>query len=86
MTDARVIAATERDCTLFTLNIDDKIYRLPVSVEALYMLCRDQDASVSQLDAYLRLKMKVQQAVERRLANGDAELPALLGPADFMAD
>ena len=84
MTVPKAPEGNSRDCTLFTLNIDDKIYRCPVSAEALYMLCRDQDASVNQVDAYLQLKMKVQRALERRLAGGQADMPALLGPADFM--
>lgn len=82
MTDTKAPANKDRCCTLFTLNIDDKIYRCPVSTEALYMLCRDQDSSVNQLDAYLQLKMRVQQAMERRLASGLTE-PALLEASDF---
>ncbi len=86
MTDVQSIAASAYNCTLFTLNINDKIYQWPVSTEALYMLCRDQDASLNQLDAYLQLKMKIQRAVERRLARGKVDEPTLLRPADFGAD
>ncbi len=71
-----------RSSTTFTLNIDDKIYRCPVSTEAVYMLCRDQDRALSQLDAYLQLKMKVQAIIEMKLEEGS--LPALLDVADFM--
>jgi hypothetical protein len=56
---ASQVHAQERDCTVFTINVADKIYRCPVSPEALYMLCRDQDAGLSQVDAYVQLKMNV---------------------------
>lgn len=71
-----------RSSTTFTLNIDDKIYRCPVSTEAIYMLCRDQDRALSQLDAYLQLKMKVQAIIEIKLEEGS--LPELLDVSDFM--
>ena len=71
-----------RDCTLFTLNIDDKIYRCPVSAEALYMLCRDQDRALSRIDAYLDLKLKVQAMVEQKL--GEGRVPELLDVGDFI--
>ncbi len=70
-----------RSSTTFTLNIDDKIYRCPVSTEAIYMLCRDQDRALSQLDAYLLLKMKVQAIIEMKLEKGS--LPELLDVSDF---
>ncbi len=72
----------QRDCTLFTLNIDDKIYRCPVSAEALYMLCRDQSRSMSRIDAYLDLKQKVQARVEQKL--GEGRVPELLDVRDFL--
>lgn len=75
--------AQERDCTVFTVNINDKIYRCPVSAEALYMLCRGQDKSLDQVDAYLLLKMKVQNAVERLIKEGIHEMPGTLTPAHF---
>lgn len=71
-----------RDCTMFTLNIEDKIYRCPVSAEALYMLCRGQDRSMSRIDAYLDLKLKVQARVEQQL--GEGRVPDLLDVADFI--
>ncbi len=71
-----------RDCTMFTLNIADKIYRCPVSAEALYMLCRSQDRSMSRIDAYLDLKLKVQARVEQQL--GEGRVPDLLDVADFI--
>lgn len=71
-----------RDCTMFTLNIEDKIYRCPVSAEALYMLCRAQDRSMSRIDAYLDLKLKVQARVEQQL--GEGRVPDLLDVADFI--
>ncbi len=71
-----------RDSTTFTLNIDDRIYHCPVSAEALYMLCREQDSSLSQLDAYLELKLKVQATVEQKLEQGG--MPALLDVPDFI--
>ena len=83
MNIANEISSSACDYTLFTLNIDDNIYRCPVTSETLYMLCRDQDCSVDQIDAYLQLKMKVQRVMERRLANGLTEIPALLKPSDF---
>lgn len=61
-----------RDCTTFTLNIDDKIYHCPVSDAALYTLCRDQDRKMSRIDAYLDLKLKVQAMVTQRLEEGRA--------------
>lgn len=70
-----------RDCTLFTLNIDDKIYRCPVSAEALYTLCRDQSRALSRIDAYLDLKLKVQAMVEQKLVEGG--MPELLDVGDF---
>lgn len=71
-----------REFTLFTLNIDDKIYRCPVSSEALYMLCRDQDRRLSRIDAYLELKLKVQATVEQKLEEGS--VPTLLDVGDFL--
>ena len=77
-------AIRPRDNTTFTLNIDDRIYRCPVSDAALYMLCRDQDNSMNQVDAYLRLKMKVQHTVEKILVNGEARMPEVLEPTHFI--
>lgn len=71
-----------RDSTLFTFNIHDKIYRCPVSAEALYMLCRDQDRALSRIDAYLDLKLRVQATVEQQL--GEGRVPALLDVGDFL--
>lgn len=71
-----------RDSTLFTLNIDDKIYRCPVYTEALYMLCRDQDRAMSRIDAYLDLKHKVQAALEQQL--GEGRVPEWLDVGDFL--
>lgn len=70
-----------RDCTTFTLNIEDKIYHCPVSAEALYTLCREQSRSMSRIDAYLDLKMKVQATVAQKLEEGG--LPELLEVTDF---
>ncbi len=74
-------AMPPRDCTTFTLNIDDRIYRCPVSVEALYALCRDQDRSLSQIDAYLDLKLRVQATVAQKLEEGG--VPEVLEVGDF---
>ncbi len=71
-----------REFTLFTLNIDDKIYRCPVSAEAVYMLCRHQDRRLSRIDAYLDLKLKVQAMVEQKLEEGS--VPELLDVGDFL--
>jgi hypothetical protein len=76
-------AIRTRGDALFTLNIDDRIYRCHVSQAALYMLCRDQDSSINQLDAYLCLKGKVQSKVEQLLLRGAAELPEVLEPSHF---
>lgn len=75
-------APPPRDCTMFTLNIEDKIYRCPVSAEALYTLCRDQDRSMSRIDAYLDLKMKVRATVAQKLEKGG--VPAVLNVEDFI--
>lgn len=72
-----------RDNPLFTLNIDNRIYRCRVSEAALYMLCRDQDNSMDQLDAYLSLKEKVQARVEQLLVSGAEGLPEVLEPSHF---
>lgn len=77
--------AEERDCTIFTVNVDDKIYRCPVSAEALYLLCRGQDTSLGQVDAYLQLKLKIQLAVERLLEEGMSEMPGTLMPVHFLS-
>ena len=74
-----------RECTVFTVNIKDQVYRCPVSSEALYMLCRGQDTSVSQVDAYLLLKKKVAHTVERMVHEKEGEVPRLLEPGHFMA-
>lgn len=74
-------AIPPRDCTTFTLNIEDKIYHCPVSAEALYTLCRDQSRSMSRIDAYLDLKMKVQSTVLQKLEEGS--VPELLEVEDF---
>ena len=84
MSERKLTGERLRRSSLFTLNIDDKIYHCPVSTEALYMLCRNQDSSIDQLEAYLQLKLKVQKAIERRLASGLTDMPALLEPSDFM--
>ena len=76
-------SGSERDCTTFTLNIEDKIYRCPVSVEALYALCREQDRSLSRIDAYLDLKMKVHATVAQKLEEGG--VPEVLEVEDFLA-
>ncbi len=75
-------AMPSRDCTTFTLNIDDKIYHCPVSAEALYTLCRDQDRSMSRIDAYLDLKLKVQATVTQKLEEG--RVPEVLDVRDFL--
>ncbi len=74
-------AGSERDCTTFTLHIDDKIYHCPVSAAALYTLCRDQDPTLSRIDAYLELKSKVRATVAQKLEEGG--VPDLLDIADF---
>ncbi len=76
-------AIRTRDNTTFTLNIDDRIYQCPVSDAALYMLCRDQDNSMNQIDAYLQLKEKVQTTFEKLLVDGDDRMPAVLEPTHF---
>ncbi len=78
-------AIRTRDNTTFTLNIDDRIYRCPVSDAALYMLCRDQDSSVNQVEAYFQLKLKVQATVEKMLVQGDQPMPAVLEPTHFIS-
>ncbi len=78
-------AIRTRDNTTFTLNIDDRIYRCPVSDAALYMLCRDQDNSMNQVDAYLQLKMKVKQTVEKLLVQGEMRLPDVLEPTHLLS-
>ncbi len=77
-------AIRTRDNTTFTLNIDDRIYHCPVSAAALYMLCRDQDNSLNQIDAYLQLKLKVQATVEKLLMHGTARMPDVLEPTHFI--
>lgn len=77
-------AIQTRDNTTFTLNIADRIYHCPVSAAALYMLCRGQDNSLNQVDAYLQLKMKVQATVEKLLKHGDERIPTVLEPAHFI--
>lgn len=76
-------AIRTRGNALFTLNIHDRIYRCCVSEAALYMLCRDQDNSMHQLDAYLSLKGKVQAKVEQLLGRGSEALPEVLEPSHF---
>ena len=44
------------------------------------MMCRDQDAGLCQVDAYLQLKMNVQHVVEHLLKAGLSEMPAALTP------
>ena len=44
------------------------------------MLCRGQDAEISQVDAYLQLKMKVQRVVEHLLKAGLSKMPAAITP------
>ena len=50
-------------------------------VEALYTLCRGQDRSLSRIDAYLDLKMKVQATVAQKLEEGG--VPEVLDVEDF---
>ncbi len=76
-------AMPPRDCTTFTLNIEDKIYSCPVSVEALYALCREQDRSLSRIDAYLDLKLKFHATVAQKLEEGG--VPEVLEVEDFLA-
>ena len=72
------IHVQERDYTVFTVNVADKIYRCPISPAALYMLCRGQDAEISQVDAYLQLKMKVERVVEHLLKAGKLKKVAIV--------
>jgi hypothetical protein len=74
------IHVQERDYTVFTVNVAAKIYRCPISPAALYMLCRGQDAEISQVDAYLQLKMKVERVVEHLLKSGLSKMPAVITP------
>ena len=76
-------AILTRGHTLFTLNIGDRIYRCRVSEAALYLLCRDQDNSMHQLDAYLSLKRKIQAKVEQLLNHDGADLPEVLESSHF---
>jgi hypothetical protein len=76
--------ALERECTVFTVNVHDRVYRCPVSAEALYVLCRGQDTTLDQIDAYLLLKLKVQMAVERLLEDGSIDIPGTLTPEHFL--
>ena len=76
-------AIRTRGHTLFTLNIGDRIYRCRVSDAALYQLCRDQDNSMHQVDAYLSLKRKVQAKIEQLLDRGSEDLPEVLESAHF---
>ncbi len=78
-------ATTTEVYTTFTLNIDDRIYQCPVSDAALYMLCRDQDNSMNQIDAYLQLKEKVQTTFEKLLVDGDDRMPEVLEPTHFLS-
>lgn len=73
------------ECTVFTVNIEDRVYRCPVSCEALYMLCRGQDPSINQLEAYLLLKNKVVHTIAHMLQAKEGEVPRLLEPRHFMA-
>ncbi len=78
-------AIRTRDNTTFTLNIDDRIYQCPVSDAALYMLCRDQDNSMNQIDAYMQLKAKVQTTFEKLLVDGDEKIPEVLERTHFLS-
>ena len=65
----KTISAAKNSCdsSVFALTIDEQLKNYAVSTEALYILCKHQDTSICQIDAYVQLKKRVQDAVERKL-------------------
>jgi hypothetical protein len=72
------------EATVFTVRVEGKTYRCPVSQEAIYELCRRQDPTFDRIDSYLALKAKISRAAERILKTGTGALP-VLQPEHFAA-
>ena len=82
----KTISAAKNSCgsSVFALTIGEQLQNYAVSTEALYMLCKHQDTSVNQIDAYFQLKKTVQDAVERRIARNKKAPSTPLESTDFM--
>ena len=63
---------------VFTVNIEGKTYKCPVSRAALSELRKSQNPTHDRIDLYLDLKAKIHQAVERLIGDGRPPLPAVL--------
>jgi hypothetical protein len=72
------------EATVFTIRVEGKTYRCPVSKEAIYELCRVQDPRFNRIESYLALKAKISRAAERIIKNGGSALP-VLQPEHFAA-
>jgi hypothetical protein len=72
------------DAIVFTVRVEGKTYRCPVSQEAMYELCRRQDPRFNRVESYLALKARIVSAAARVLKNGDGALP-VLRPEHFAA-
>jgi hypothetical protein len=72
------------EATLFTVRVDGKTYRCPVSQAAIYELCKMQDPRFDRIDSYLELKAKISSAAERLVKSGNVALP-VLQPEHFAA-
>lgn len=70
--------------TIFTVRVEGRTYRCPVSQQALYELCKSQDPQADRIDAYLELKSKVSSAVERLVKDERVAFPAVLEPDHFL--
>jgi hypothetical protein len=75
---------TAYDSTIFTVRVEGKTYTCPVSREALYELCKSQDARHDRIDSYLDLKSKIYRVVERLVKEDSTVLPAVLEAKHFL--
>ena len=82
----KTISDAKNSCesSVFALAIDEELQNYTVSTEALYMLCKHQDTSINQIDAYFQLKKRVHDAVERRLARNTKAPNTPLESCDFV--
>jgi hypothetical protein len=71
--------------TIFTVRVDGKTYRCPVSRAAMYELCKSQNPACERIDSYLELKSKIYKAVERLVKDGGVMPTVMLQPRHFIS-
>jgi len=75
---SEIHAGVANSSAVFTVNVEGKIYKCPVSRAALFELRKTQDPTHNRIDLYLELKAKIQLAVTRLIGDGRPALPEVL--------